>query len=318
MHIAIALNQKYYRYTYVFLTSLCAHHEEGSLYLHILHNDLTETEINGFTQLLNSHGHQIAFYHISRADFPPELPVTEAWPLEAYFRLKLVDILPSWVDRLLYLDVDIIVTNNLRELYDLDFEGMDFVVCADMGVTGFFTDIRSKLFNQRISAGYRYFNSGVMLWNLKKLRTQYTFEFYMQLIKELHFEVLAPDQDLLNYAHYDCLKYADEYKYNLFARHSYNCGIRYQQAKNEAAIIHYTGFKPWSGQYVHYDIEQIWWDYAAMTPFYHELLEEFTHAAINNPLVNDTMQQAFDEKDKLMQELHKSQLLCQKLASLLQ
>lgn len=317
MNIAIALNRKYYRYTYVFLTSLCKHHPCGSLFLHILHNDLTETEKQGLTQLLTAYGHDLTFYSIMREDFPAGLPVNDMWTLETYFRLKLIDLLPEHVDRLLYLDVDIIVNQNLEELYNTDFEGNDFIACADMGSTGAFTDIRGKLFNDRIAAGYQYFNAGVMLWNLSLLRHRYSFSFYMNLAEELNFQILAPDQDLLNYAHYGHIKYADEYRYNLWGRHSYNCGIHYQQARDEAAIIHYTGYKPWDGQYVHYDIEQIWWDYASQTPFYTELMEEFLHGVLNNPLINDTLQQMSDEKAQLIQELTKTRQLCQKLSALL-
>ena len=285
--------------------------------MHFLHNDLTAEEMNGLTDILTAHNHKASFYHITREDFPEELPVNDMWTLETYFRLKLIDLMPTSIDRLLYLDVDVIVNHNLEEFYYMDFEENDFIACADMGCGDGFTDIRGKLFNERMSAGYQYFNAGIMLWNLEALRGRYSFDFYMQLALELNYEILAPDQDLLNYAHYGHIKYADEYRYNLWGRNAYNCGVRYNQAKNEASIIHYTGYKPWSGQYVHYDIEQIWWDYAAQTPFYQELMEEFLTAALSNPIINDTMEQLSHEKQELLQELQKTQQLCNRLASML-
>lgn len=317
MNIAVSLNKKYYRYTYVMLTSLYRNHPKSSISLYVLHNDLGSEEQNGLSNLTRKYENQIAFLPIRREDFPEALPVNEMWSLETYFRLKLPDILPVMVDRLLYLDVDIIVNRNLSALYDMDFEDKYFVVCKDLGVNGPFSDIRGELFNPLIEKGYQYFNAGVMLWNMTALRGKYAFHYYMQLAQKLDYRILAPDQDLLNYTHCDQVKYADEYKFNLWGRLAFNFDIHYEQVKKEAFILHYTGFKPWSGQYVHYDIEKLWWDYAKLTPFYHELLEEFTEAVLTVPLINDTIQQLSSEKNILLQELTKSQALCRQLSALL-
>lgn len=76
--------------------------------------------------------------------------------------------------------------------------------------------------------------------------------------------------------------------------------------------------KPWEGQYVHYDIEKLWWDYAKHTPFYVELMEEFMRDCLGDPLVYDTMSELSEEKNKLVAELQKNTGLCKQLLQMLE
>ncbi len=76
--------------------------------------------------------------------------------------------------------------------------------------------------------------------------------------------------------------YIPSEKYNLFARLYYNSGYNYEKVKETGvSIIHYSGPKPWSGQNLRTDIEKFWWEYARLTPYYHEFLEELVEAEMN-------------------------------------
>lgn len=69
--------------------------------------------------------------------------------------------------------------------------------------------------------------------------------------------VVLPDQDLLNYIHYKNVKYVDEYKYGIFAQTAHSQGLTYDNIKQNAYIIHFTGqAKPWTVNLVRYDIEK--------------------------------------------------------------
>lgn len=318
MNVATALNSKYLRYTYVMLTSLFMNNPNTDIHVYLLHSDLTEADQTHLNDLADKYGHSINYLKINRVDFPTDLPTTSAWSLETYFRLMLLDILPEDVDRLLYLDVDMIIDKSLAALYNTDFEGANFCACKDMTVDFPTGDSRDSIFRDHIASGFTYFNAGMMLWNIENLRGKYSFKKYMELAKALDYKMLAPDQDLLNYMHANQIKFVDEYKYDLFSRMAFNSGVHYEDVKRETAIIHYAGMKPWEGQYIHYDIEKLWWDYAKETKFYHELLEEFMTACIDSPLIYDTMTQLSEEKKRLSAELSKSTSLCQKLLSMLE
>lgn len=317
INIATALNSRYMRYTYVMLTSLFRNQPDADIHVYLLHSDLTESDQTYLLSLAKEYSQNIHFLFIDQSLFSDKLPTTSSWPLEAYYRLLLLNLLPLEVERILYLDVDMIINKPISKLYFTGFENSYFCVCRDMGVSLPLSDIRNEIFKEHISNSFTYFNSGMMLWNIKELRSKYSFNDYMDLAQRLNFQILAPDQDLLNFMHWNQVKFVDEYQYNLFSKLAYNNGVRYQDVLSETTIVHFAGMKPWEGEYVHYDIEQLWWDYAKLTPFYYELMEEFMHNVINNPIVPDTLSSLAEEKKTLSQTLAQSNAMCQKLLQLL-
>lgn len=318
INVATSLNSLYVKYTYVMLTSLFMNNKENEVHVYLLYNDLTNDDIaclSGLAKDFNQHLHPT---FIDKTLFPEDLPTTEAWTIETYFRLMLIDILPTEVDRLLYLDVDMIINKPLNSLYDTDFESKLFCACKDMGAINGFpeNDIRISLFEnaKERDPEYSYFNAGMMLWNLEELRGKYCFKSYMNLAKEWDYKLLAPDQDLLNYMHIGEVKYVDEVQYNLFSRFIYSNGFHYEDVKKETTIIHFPGIKPWEGKWVHYDIEKLWWDYAKLSPFYTDFLEKFVAECIEDPMVYNTMDSLSEEKRSLKEELEKCAGLIQKLS----
>lgn len=300
MNIATSLNQKYMRYAYVMMTSVLENNPE-TIHFFLLQNDLSETDRLLFTELSSKYNCEITYLDIDSDRFSSDfITTTDTWSLEAYFRLLLIQILPDDVDRLLYLDVDIIVNKPLVSLYEQDFEGKNFCVCKEITFTGSFPDYRQEVFATLLDQGYQYFNSGVMLWNIKQLRDQnYTFDRYMEIARTIGHKLLAFDQDLLNLTHHKEVKYVDEYLYDLFPRFAYANGIHYEDVINETVILHFTGEKPWQGKYIHYDIEKIWWEYAKKTPFYQELMEEFLADCLGSSFVYDIVKRQTDELQKV-------------------
>ena len=69
--------------------------------------------------------------------------------------------------------------------------------------------------------------------------------------------------------------------------------------KNSVKIIHFAGDKPWNNTNCHYDIEQLWWDYALKTPFYYSLLEQLQQ----NLMSDNTLETIVDDLIKENGEL---------------
>lgn len=320
MNVATALNSRYTRYTYTMLTSLFANNTDLKIFIYLLYSDLTKEDQTCFRKLAKEWGQNICFLQIDMSILPVELPKT-SWASETYFRLMLLDILPQDVERLLYLDGDMIVNKSIKEMYFTDFEDNLFCACRDGFDIAFDTSEGGNEIFKEIEKqdNFIYFNAGMMLWNIEAMRGRYTFKGYMDLAKELGFKMQAPDQDLLNYMHWQQVKFLNEYQYNFYARLAYSLGIHYEEAKREAAIIHFVGMKPWQGgAYVHFDTEQLWWDYAKLTPFYMELMEEFLQDVINNPFMYNVITDLMASKKQLTNELEKSVVLCQKLAHMIE
>lgn len=296
------------------LNSVFVNNGNGDVTVFILHTDLTSEDMGLLSSLPNNYGGIIRYIYIDRQSLGGKLPTNTEWPIEVYFRLMIPDIMPADIDRVLYLDSDIIVNNSLNELYNTDFDGKLFVATQDVTCKNGFGDFRDELFREIIESGHRYFNSGVMLWNVEGIRQAgYSFEVYTKLAKELNYQIVAYDQDLLNYVHCDQIKYVDGQKYNLFTLRAYQQGMRYEQLKESVCIAHYAGTKPWQGMVLHYELEKLWWDYAIKAPFYHELMESFIKESIMNPSLYNTVIHYYQENTELRSMLGKSKEIIEKL-----
>lgn len=318
MNIATSLNSQYMRYTCVMLTSLFENQpKDVDIHIYLLQSNLTSEDKFYLQQVVDFYGGTLHLIQMDTAIFPEECPVSECWSLEIYYRLALLDLLPKDVDRLLYLDVDIIVNKSLEDMYFNNFEGNMLCACADIPFTAHFNS-KWNIFNDFLEKGMTYFNSGVMLLNIEAMRGKYSLKDYLEVAQKLNYNLVAPDQDLLNYVHWNEVKLLNENVYDLFAKVAYNYDIHYEEVKEQVAIIHFAGDKPWHGNSVHYDIEQLWWDYAKKTPFYVEFMEEFVTKAVNDSEIYDAIKRMGDEKKALKEELDKSVSLCQKLLQMVQ
>lgn len=314
MNIATSLNRKYVDYTYVMMKSVLMNNKDEDICFYILHSELNEEDTKKLRTLTDEYNQKAVFLKIDRAMFSDKLPTTELWSMETYFRLMLLDLLPDEVDRILYLDVDVIVDKSISDLYNTDFEEQLFAVCKEMPFDGKFRDGRQKLFGELFDAGYQYFNAGVMLWNIAKLRNEdYNFEKYMKLAADINYAMCAPDQDLLNLMHHDRLVYVDECRYDLFARFAHSHGVTYEDVKRETVIVHFPGYKPWSGEFVHFDIEKIWWEYAKETPMYYELLEDYLNTSLEDNVTETMINNIENDKNRLNDECIKMAEMLKKL-----
>lgn len=85
--------------------------------------------------------------------------------METYYRILGINLLPESVDRILYLDVDMVIRGSLNALYEMELGSAAFAVCEDIYgiINGFHAANKRRL---RIPEQYSYFNAGVMLYNV--------------------------------------------------------------------------------------------------------------------------------------------------------
>lgn len=196
MNILLVTNKKYLHYTGLLLHSLLSLQDrEVSIYL--FHRDLQETDVQELQQLVCSYDAcKICIRELTSEQIVGLKP-TEKLPVEAYFRIVAIDLLPKEMDRILYLDVDIIVKKPLDDLYQTDFEGKAAVVCQD--IYGYMYGA-SQESEQRLGLRQSgsYFNSGVMLLNLTVFREQQLAKKTLDYIYEKQDVLKWEDQDALN------------------------------------------------------------------------------------------------------------------------
>ena len=289
MNVAASFNKKYVNYAIVMLTSFCESNP-GHNDIFIMHSELEKEDIDKLSAALQKYGADIFPIDVSKEISNLNLPVSEDWSPEIYYRLLLPDKLPGHVDRIFYLDVDVIVHGSLQDLYEEDFEGADLRACHDSNNTSTLDDFSDKTKEMLLplyGEEFPYFNSGVLLINIAQMRGKYTFQTYLDAMEKWDYKMDAPDQDILNYIHYDKVKYMNWEEYDLFARMAYSAGWRYEEVKEKNKIIHFAGAKPWNFDNTHYEIERFWWEYAALTPVYRDLMENFIEYALTNTYLED-------------------------------
>lgn len=301
MNIVVAVNKPFVPYCYVMLTSLLMNNP-NPVRVFVLHHELDETDEKTLNELSDRYPVTFEYLYIPDHLLPPEdIMAATPWGIETYFRLAVVDLLPEDVDRALYLDSDMIVNGSLAELYFCDLGGKNIAACHDLHSTYPFNDYRDQTFAALIPDGFTYFNAGLTLFHIEGLRKSHNFQTYMDVIRSLNYQVHCPDQDALNYAHHKDIHFLDFKKYNLYARRAYtDFGMHYEDAKKNAIVIHYTNSKPWHGNCLHCDIEQLWWDYAKHTPFHYEFLQKIVEQVLTDPtLTNYTTDIQYEQQQLL-------------------
>ena len=282
MNILLAFNSNYYMPALVLLKSLLVNNQWcGEIRIYVLYSDLKPGEIRRFSQVAEESGIAKAIFLPVGTDTFKDAPLHLKWiSRETYYRLLAQEMLPESVERVLYLDVDMIVMGSLEEFYHQDFEGKLLVACNRYGLGG--TDPK-RLEQLTLARDTIYFNAGALLYDLAGQRQQidpnilyeYPVLFYQQL--------KYGDQDVLNAVFYGLTKFADWRVYNCFDSNT----TRQRQedrVRRSCKIFHYNGRgKPWTERYWG-RMAWLFWDYAQLLPEYagqYEALKE-KHARFRN------------------------------------
>ena len=254
MNILVSVDNHYLdkAETMLFSLSLCV---KESLHVYLINHSLQGDEVEAFEKYIskncNAILHEIVLRNTDFDDFPI---VKSYYSIEMFYRILAQFILPDSLDRILWLDADLIVMKNISEFYLQSFDGADFVVCPDSNYgTKWIAEHERKL---GLPENHVYFNSGVMLMNLNLLRKGKTTEEIFHLVSSLKDKLKYPDQDILNYIYSCKVKYCDwkEYNYQMQGKTAIP-----PADLEHIAILHYTGDKkPWN----YWDINsasKYWW-----------------------------------------------------------
>lgn len=117
--------------------------------------------------------------------------VKKKWIFDSYCRLYLDDLLPESVDKVLYLDSDVLVTDSLQELWDIDLSNYVAAGVKDC--------INKKYYEiLGLKEGAHYCNSGVILINLKKWRKDHIGDKIRQFVHDRNGYVFFMEQTVMN------------------------------------------------------------------------------------------------------------------------
>lgn len=170
----------------------------------------------------------------------------------AYFRLDIANILPRDVEKVIYMDVDLIVLKNIVDLWNFDMQGKPVAAVPDFGIMASKRLMKQKQEVIGLRANEKYFNSGVVVMDLVQWR-EYD---YSTRVIDLAVNGNFPhhDQDALNKLFMDnWIELPLSWNvippiFDLLPKVLFNRKFRKDalQARNNIAILHYAGrYKPW-------------------------------------------------------------------------
>ena len=254
INILVTLNQFYIEPLRVMLCSLCESNPENKFRVFVVHSSLKEKDFIRIRSAVSGDRCEIVDTYVPYERFP-DLPSSKRWPKEACYRIFAAHILPEDLDRVLYLDPDTVVINNLGKFYTIDFENNLFAACTHM------FEPMQIICRARLNMAQKsvYINSGVMLINLEKFRKEQKTEQIYDYVKNNRKRIYLFDQDILNGLYHGKTLAVNPLLYNLderyFKLHNMNPysktnRIDYNWVRENTVIIHFSSKKkPWHPGY---------------------------------------------------------------------
>lgn len=226
IHVVFISDNNYVFPTKIAIKSLIKNKNKNTKYsVNIIGVELTEENINILKSLeTNNIKINIIFETNKYKDIGlNHLYVSKA----ALFKFQMPNIFPD-LDKILYLDGDILIEKDLSELFNIDLENKYAGVVLDADQDLRLEDLSLK----------KYFNSGVMLLNLKKMREDSISDKLLEN-KKNEKQSRFMDQDTLNIVFNENVIFLDE-KYNFLT-------VKIKESLNieDIVIFHMAGFKPW-------------------------------------------------------------------------
>ena len=267
MNILVTLNKSYIKPLCVMLHSLLRSNPDTDFDVYVMNKTFDDEDYKYIDYVLNNE--KITLHDIKVDDSALKgAPVTDRYPLEMYYRIFAARFLPEELDKILYLDPDLVVIKNIESLYNTDLGDSFFAAASHVGKS------LQKINEIRLQMDTKgpYINSGVMLMNLRLLRQYQNFDEVFEYIDKNKNILMLPDQDIISAVYPDKIISLDPYIYNMTERmmlkpKSIKNDVDLNWVEQNSAIIHYCGRnKPWKDSYIglfdrfykQYEQEIIW------------------------------------------------------------
>lgn len=198
IHIGLISDAAYARQLLVAMTSILATAApDDTLAFYIVDGGLGEENRRDIAKLKRLRPFVCRFLQ-AEADVLARFPRHRCAPC-AYYRVMLPRLLPE-LDKLLYLDCDLVALASLSGLWTTELGDKGLAAAPD-----FIDYVKDELHNFEHLTGFgfnpyrTYFNSGVLLLNLEKMRSMNFEELFFDTRQKLEGRIRFSDQDIYNY-----------------------------------------------------------------------------------------------------------------------
>lgn len=275
IHVCFALHDKTGRYSKFTGTTMASlfDNTNSEVIVHILHdNTLSFDNREKFVYLAGRYNQQVKFYNVEQlcADKIAEMvalvpAVKNSWvTIGGFFKFLILTVIPAEIEKIIYLDSDIVVNINISELWHVELDEHPLAAVPEI-LNGIDPHRTFPIVADGRVRPEDYFNSGVLLMNLNLLRNES--EHIMQGIR---FRGENPrqlfwDQTVWNYC-FSARVLKLPVKFNKF---SYHASLINKSAV-ERNIYHYVPKPQAMSLDVSVALNRLWLRYFLKTPFFDE------------------------------------------------
>lgn len=242
IHVAFCIDKNYYIFVLIILKSIFINNKSNSKYkIYILENELSKIQKLHMEIYVKLKGHEVVFLHVDTSVIDGGKDLYKNFKSHIKYisrigmsRFLLADLLPD-LNKIIYLDSDLLVQADLKELWDIDLgDNYAAMACQYLSTNRFMYTLKFD----------NYFNIGVMLINLDLFRRDNIKEKIRDFLQKN--ETTYPDQDAANLVMKGRIKELS-YLWNfwIYRIDSYISPKEFKEAK----IIHYPAHKPWNNMF---------------------------------------------------------------------
>lgn len=249
--IAIISDDNYAPYSSCLLISLFEKNPRQKFDIFIITCKFTEYNKNIISEICRKYGSTVSFIEIDEQQLNIYDGIGD-WSKYTFMKLMIPSILPNNVERVLYLDVDMLIVSSIELLLTVNLDGYAIAGVEDC------PDCINHKKRCEIQYDSPYINSGVMVMNLPIWRNAIKLNLFETFINTYKNKFKINDQDVINTVFQGQIKTL-HLKYNL-TNHCYGFHYRvlksqkneWKEARKYPVIIHFTNWnKPWKYESVH-------------------------------------------------------------------
>lgn len=191
MNILYCTDDNYAMITGISIISLLENNPDTDIVIHVIIDNVSAVNRNKLLEVGQKYKTPIKLYEMPNWNNRLSVDINvQMWSLSAFSRLFVSEVITEPIDRLLYLDCDIMVTNSISDLYNCDLNNY------------WAAGVQDCLSIFKRSAGFKdcdkYFNSGVLLLNEKQIRKDGVERMFAKYICDLKGNVPYADQTVIN------------------------------------------------------------------------------------------------------------------------
>lgn len=238
IHVALAFDHNYLVPLHALLASVFDNNKKNYFHFHFIAPDILIGEKLLLKKYIIENENVVSFYEIDKA-LTSGFVLTNNWTKSVYYRIFFPLLLPDNIERLLYIDTDTIVIGDLTDIYDANIGNYPLGAVYDNYV--------KHQPNIGVNEEGQYFNSGMLLINIKLWNKQKISENAIEFIQQSPEKIIYVDQDALNAV----LKgnwFNMDARFNLLYSYIPDDLSKYnfKEYLKDKVIIHFTLHRPWS------------------------------------------------------------------------